>query len=152
MQQRSKILLNEPEKKYYSSVIYVANHVTLRQFSKIISYHTLHFWFAYVNSYWGGTIPMKRMWQCLLMNILFIEHFKIHSREKPYHCIQCVKCFQWYVILDGIWKHIIEIIYVNAVIVASFFSKNSDLIIYLEIHPKEKLCKCSHCDKVFFSE
>ena len=65
----AKIILNGPEEKYFLSVIYVANNLTLRQFSKCKLY------------LWGGTMPMQWMWQCFLNNIQLIGHFKIHTGE-----------------------------------------------------------------------
>ena len=122
MQQRSKILLNEPKEKYDYSVIYVAYHLTLRQFLKCIWYHTVYFWLAFMNSYWGRTIQKQWMWQCFLKNIHLIGHFKICTGKKPYQCRKCAKAFLM----------------------------KCDLKYHLKTHSGDKLHYCSHCGKVFF--
>ena len=65
MQQKSKLHLNSPEEKYYYSVIYAANHLTVNKFQNVyhitLTYISVNFRLAYMNSYLGGTIPMLSM-------------------------------------------------------------------------------------------
>ena len=136
---RSKNFLDEPQDKYYSSVIYVANHLTLSQFLKCLSYRRQSDWliFQYIidldmlqciidldmlTHTWEEPCQCNECDNAFLKNFHLTGHFKIHTGEKPYQCSQCTKAF----------------------------SMNCDLKWHLKMHSWDKLYKCRHCGKVFF--
>ena len=132
--------MNEPEDKYYSSETI---HLTLRQFSKYISYYTqtyisVNILLAYMDSYWRRTIPMQWMWQSFFANFHLKEHFKIHTGDKPYQCGQYAKAFSTK--CDVKWhlkRHSEEKPYTGRHCVKAF-SKKSDLTKHLETHSEDK--------------
>ena len=64
---------------------------------------------------------MSFLWPVFINNETFIEHMKMHNKEKPYNCRHCQKSFL----------------------------NNIHLKRHMKRHNGEESYQCKHCDKTF---